>query len=89
MVRTQIQLTEEQIRELKSLSARQGKSIAELTRISVDDLIHRSGGTDPAELRQRAFQVAGKLNGPSDLFTSHDQYLAEAFNLRNDPVRGG
>ncbi len=81
MVRTQIQLTEEQTRALKRMSASQGKSMAELIRISVDDLIRRggSGGTDPAEVRQRALQAAGKLTGPSDLSASHDQYLAEAY----------
>lgn len=79
MVRTQIQLTEEQTRALKRMSAKQGKSMAELIRMSVDDLIRRGGGTDPAEIRQRALQAAGKLNGPSDLSTNHDQYLVEAF----------
>jgi hypothetical protein len=40
-----------------------------------------------AELRQRAFQAAGKLNGPSALSASHDQYLAEAFKHRNDSLK--
>ena len=79
MVRTQIQLTEEQAQALKRMSARQGKSVAEIIRMSVDDLIRRGGEKDPVEIRQRALQAAGKLNGPSDLSSNHDQYLADAF----------
>jgi hypothetical protein len=78
MIRTQIQLTNEQARALKRLSAKEGKSVAELIRVSVDDLIRRSGDEDPEELRQRALQVVGKLNGPENLAANHDAYLAEA-----------
>ena len=79
MIRTQIQLTEEQARALKRISARQGKSVAELIRLSVDDLIHRGEGIDPMEIRRRALEAAGKLAGPSDLSAEHDRYLADAF----------
>jgi hypothetical protein len=79
MVRTQIQLTEEQAQALKRISAKQGKSVAELIRLCVDDLIRHRREPDPVELRQRAIQAAGKLNGPSDLSANHDQYLADAF----------
>lgn len=80
MIRTQIQLTNEQARALKRLAAKKGKSVAELIRVSVDDLIRRGGDTDPEELRQRALQAAGKLNGPQDLAANHDAYLAEALD---------
>jgi len=72
MIRTQFQLTNEQARALKRLAAKEGKSVAELIRISVDDLIRRSGDADPEELRQRALKAAGKLNGPSNLAAEHD-----------------
>ena len=39
MIRTQIQLTEEQAQRLKTLAAEQGKSVAELIRQSVDETI--------------------------------------------------
>jgi hypothetical protein len=78
MIRTQIQLTDEQARALKRLSAKKGKSVAELIRSSVDDLIRRGGDIDQAELRQRALQAVGKLNGPKNLAADHDQFLAEA-----------
>ena len=79
MIRTQIQLTDEQARALKRLAAKEGKSVAEMIRISVSDLIRRGGEADPEELRQRALHAAGKLNGPKNLAADHDDYLAEAF----------
>ena len=80
MIRTQIQLTTEQARALKRLAAKEGKSVAELIRVSVDDLIRRGGNPAPEELRQRALNAAGKLNGPENLATDHDAYLAEALD---------
>ena len=80
MIRTQIQLTDEQARALKRLAAKEGKSVAELIRVSVDDLIRRAGNAGPEELRQRALSAAGKLSGPENLATDHDAYLAEALD---------
>ena len=78
MIRTQIQITPEQAHRLKQLAAREGKSVAELIRLSVDEML-RSGGTkNRDELRRRAITAAGKLSGPQDLAESHDAYLAEA-----------
>jgi hypothetical protein len=82
MIRTQIQLTPEQARVLKQMAAREGKSIAELIRISVDALVQAGGIKDDAELRRRAIAAAGKLHGPTDLAAHHDQYLAEAYNSK-------
>lgn len=78
MIRTQIQITPEQARALKRLAAREGKSVAELIRISVDDLLQAGGIKDEANLRRKARTAAGKLSGPSDLAEKHDEYLAEA-----------
>jgi hypothetical protein len=39
MIRTQIQLTEEQARRLKAMAAERGTSVAELIRQGVDDLL--------------------------------------------------
>ena len=80
MIRTQIQLTNEQARALKRLAAKEGKSVAELIRVSVDDLIRRGGNPAPEELRQRALNAVGMLNGPENLATDHDAYLAEALD---------
>ncbi len=80
MIRTQIQLTNEQARNLKQMAAREGKSVAELIRISVDALIRTGGIKDLDELRHRAILAAGKLNGPENLAADHDDFLAELFD---------
>jgi 16S rRNA U516 pseudouridylate synthase RsuA-like enzyme len=80
MIPTQIQLTDEQARALKRLAAKEGKSVAELIRVSVDNLIRRSGNTGPEELHQHALNASGKLNGLENLATDHDAYLAEALD---------
>ncbi|HLE15995.1 MAG TPA: ribbon-helix-helix domain-containing protein [Anaerolineales bacterium] len=79
MIRTQIQLTEEQAKTLKKIASRRGKSVAELIRISVDEWIRSSAFVDPDEQRQRAIAAAGKLSGgPADLSAKHDQYFVES-----------
>jgi Arc/MetJ-type ribon-helix-helix transcriptional regulator len=80
MVRTQIQLTESQVAELKALSASRDVSMAELIRASVDDLIRRESGQARKAVMQRALAAAGKYaSGKSDISTNHDHYLAQAF----------
>lgn len=79
MIRTQIQLTPEQARALKRLAAKEGKSVAELIRRSVDNLLQTSDTLDQAARRARALAAAGRLSGPIDLATRHDEYLADAF----------
>lgn len=80
MIRTQIQLTEEQSEALKKLAGREGKSVAELVRLGVDQLIRSRGAVDPGELRRRALAVAGRFHsGDEDLSREHDRYATEAF----------
>lgn len=80
MIRTQIQITNEQARALKRMAARERKSVAELIRISVDALIRTGGIKDQDELRHRAILAAGKLNGPENLAADHDNYLDQALD---------
>jgi hypothetical protein len=80
MVRTQIQLTEEQARALKTLAAEQRVSVAELIRQSVDQLIRNSDKMSDAERRKRAMAVVGMFHsGQHDISTRHDDYLAESY----------
>lgn len=80
MIRTQIQMTEEQAKALKELSARHGKSIAELIRMGVDALLQSQGEISEKERIQRALSVVGKFRtGDTDLAQEHDRYLGEAF----------
>ena len=77
MVRTQIQLTEEQMQALRVLSAEQGRSTAELVRTGVDRVLQES----TREMRvKRLLSVVGKFNsGLKDVSENHDKYLTEDF----------
>jgi len=78
MIRTQIQLTEEQARELKALAAEQGISLAELIRRRLSE---RGRVTLDAEARKRrVLTLAGRYHsGRTDVSSEHDRHLAEAF----------
>jgi len=78
MIRTQIQITPEQARQLKRLAVREGKSVAELIRLSVDEMLRSGGIVNRDDLRRKAIAAAGKLSGLEDLAEKHDAYLVEA-----------
>ena len=80
MIRTQIQITPEQARTLKRMAAKEGKSVAELIRISLDAMLRTGGIKDEDDLRRKASAAAGKLSGPTNLAENHDDYLAEALD---------
>ena len=80
MVRTQIQLSERQVKALKKLAVQRKVSVAELIRQAVDEQLRAVGQAGPEERKQRAIAAAGRYNsGLTDLATNHDKYLAEAF----------
>ncbi len=80
MVRTQIQLTEQQAAMLKEVAARRGISMAELIRQSIDHLLAGKDERSREELRRRAAAVAGKFRSDrGDVALRHDEYLAEGF----------
>lgn len=80
MVRTQIQLTEEQSRALKQMAVQRGRSVAELIRQGVDNVIRSQGTIDAEERRRRAIAAAGRFrSGQADLSVEHDRHLAEVY----------
>ena len=80
MIRTQVQLTEEQSISLKRLSAEKGKPVAELIRQGIDIVLQSADMVSREEQRKRAISVAGRFqSGVSDLSSKHDKHLAEAF----------
>jgi 16S rRNA U516 pseudouridylate synthase RsuA-like enzyme len=80
MVRTQIQLTEGQIKTLKRLASEQQRSVAELIRQSIDQYLAAIGELPLDQQYERAMAVVGKYrSGDADLGRNHDQYLAEAY----------
>lgn len=80
MVRTQIQLTEQQAQVLKEIAYAQHISMAELVRRQVDTLIkgHELYGRD--KLVEQAKEACGKYgSGRSDISEEHDSYLSGDF----------
>jgi Ribbon-helix-helix protein, copG family len=77
MVRTQIQLTEEQARVVKAMAANRGVSMAEVIREAVDRLVVETERTD----KMRSFmKLAGRYSsGLTDVSVNHDRYLEEDY----------
>lgn len=81
MVRTQIQLTEDQHRRLKRWAARLGISMAEAVRRCVaEQLAREDRAAHGSDRVQEATDVIGRYaSGRSDVAARHDDYLADAF----------
>jgi hypothetical protein len=81
MIRTQIQLTEEQTRRLRDEARLSGQSMAELIRQSVDRYLEHLGSTVAGRVsRSSALEVAGRFHsGRSDVAIKHDDHLDEAY----------
>jgi len=80
MIRTQIQLTEEQAQLLRAAAMREKVSLAELIRRMIDSYLKHAPQPTLAEKKQRALAVVGKYNsGPNDAGVRHDDYLAEIY----------
>lgn len=79
MIRTQVQLTDQQVAELRRLAARSGVSVAELVRRGVEPLLH--GGPDAVDERyRRAAGVVGRFqSGRRDVAAEHDAELDAAY----------
>jgi len=81
MVRTQIQLTEQQARRLRAQAHDRRISLAEMVRRCVDRGL-ADDKPDRAALYERAAQLVGGLparRGTHDISARHDHYLDEAF----------
>ncbi len=79
MIRTQIQLADDQYRALKRLAREEGASLAEIIRRFVDRGLE-SGQRDRTQLYERAAALVGAFRaGSRDLSTKHDQHLDEAY----------
>jgi hypothetical protein len=81
MLRTQIQLTEEQHRMLRAAAVTEGVSISEMVRRCVSRFF-REESPERKELYARAAGLVGTFDDPggaTDLSVNHDEYLDEAF----------
>jgi tRNA A37 N6-isopentenylltransferase MiaA len=83
MVRTQAQLTEKQLDELRDLAAERGVSVAALIREGVDLLLAQRLEPSREERIRRAKEIVGAFSsGVHDLARNHDKYLVEAYEER-------
>ena len=83
MVRTQIQLPENQYRQLRKWARRLGVSFSEAVRRCVADrLAIEETAPSREDLIRSALSVCGKYadpDGPSRVAREHDRHLAEAY----------
>lgn len=81
MIRTQIQLTEKQVKTLKAMARRQRVSMAELIRRGIDRYIQTEEPIpSDEERRRRAIALVGRFpSGVSDVSINHDKYLEDAY----------
>lgn len=78
MVRTQIQLTEEQAARLRRLAAARGVSMAAVIRDAVDSAT--SDHDDEARWERALSAVGCGSSGRRDIAVEHDRHLAEALS---------
>lgn len=81
MVRTQIQLTEEQARKLRARAREQGLSVAEVIRRCLDKTL-ADKEPERTQLYARAARLIGRfedIQGATDLASDHDRYLDEGY----------
>ena len=80
MVRTQIQLTEEQAAILRAMSIDRHCSVAELIRQGIDSFVKNESGVTREGRIARAKSAVGRFaSTPANVSTEHDRYLAQAF----------
>lgn len=77
MVRTQVQLTEEQAARLRRTAAERGVSMAALIREAVEKL--SPVGSEDARWDRALAAVGSGASGSSDVSADHDRHLAQAF----------
>lgn len=82
MIRTQIQLTEEQARRVRALARREGVSMAEIIRRGVEHLL-AADEPSRADLWASAAAILGAFRdsgGADDVARRHDAYLDDAYS---------
>jgi post-segregation antitoxin (ccd killing protein) len=79
VIRTQIQLTETQAREVKRMAEERGVSMAAIIREAIDDRLRRRNAPSWDELVERAIAAVGCCSsGLGDAADRHDEYFAES-----------
>lgn len=80
MIRTQIQLTEDQAKKLKEAAARYDVSVAELIRQSVDRYLAADVHPSQETLKKKSLTIIGKYaSQKGDISANHDDYLDDIY----------
>jgi Ribbon-helix-helix protein, copG family len=80
MVTRLIELTEEQDKALEEIAAVEGRSVSELIRARMDNILQQEHPNDREEIKRRAIAAIGRFRSDvTDLATEHDRYLEKAF----------
>jgi hypothetical protein len=83
MIRTQIQLSEEQAEQLRRLSAQQQRSMADLIREALDALLMRHDSSGRQDRMRRASRAFGRFRSTTgDLARRHDAHFTDAVGKR-------
>jgi len=78
IVRTQVQLTDEQATRLRRAAAKRGVSMAALIREALDEL--PDTGSEDGRWDRALAAVGAGASGLSNVSSDHDRHLAEAFD---------
>jgi hypothetical protein len=79
MIRTQVQIKEDQIEWLRSKARDRGVSVSQLIREGID--LYRSKDDQlPIEKKRKALAAVGRFSsGRSDISARHDDFLSSAY----------
>lgn len=78
MVTWNVELTEEQNRRLEEIAAERHRSVSELIREGVAELLRTEEQPVRQDLKRRAAALSGRFrSGLQDLSVDHDRYLVE------------
>jgi predicted transcriptional regulator len=81
MIRTQIQLTEDQFTQLKLIAGRVNQSMAALIRMAIGRFMKTEPMQSDEDVRKRALAAIGKFrSNVSNLSTHHDKYLSQIYS---------
>lgn len=84
MVRTQIQIEEDQLQWLKKAASKKGISVSQMIRQGIT-LYREMEEQSPDIKRQRALAAIGRFSsGNLDISERHDEYLSDAFIMKPD-----
>jgi hypothetical protein len=81
VIRTQIQLADDQARLLRAVAAAEGRSMADVVRDAVTSHLRGRQHVDREALKRRSLDALGRFrSGAADLALAHDRYLEDAFD---------